>query len=134
MNKVFIDTNILIYTLDESSEFHKRADTLLRDASLNLLTCTKNISEYFAVCSKLKVDKKKCFGFYQDIKNNIEILYPTPGSLERFEHLLEKYDPKGNQVFDMEMVSIMLENSLEDIATINKKDFEHISEIRLFDF
>jgi len=101
---------------------------------LNLQTTTKNISEYFAVCSKLKLDKEKYFGFYQDIKNNIEMLYPTPDSLAHFESLLVKYEPKGNQVFDMEMVSVMLANNIMGIATINKKDFEHISEIRLFDF
>ena len=120
--------------LDESSEFHARCNTLLKDGSLTLLTSTKNISEYFAVCSKLKVEKEKYFGFYGDIKYNIETLYPTPESLAYFESLLAKYAPKGNQVFDMEMASIMMANGIKDIATINKKDFEHISEIRLFDF
>lgn len=94
---------------------------------------TKNISEFFAVCSKLKLDFDKTFGFYADIKEYFTILKPDDLSLSKFEILLKKYQPKGNRVYDIEIVSIMLANNLKRIITANIIDFIDISEVELIE-
>lgn len=41
MNKVLLDTNILIYALDQTSGFYLRAAALLQDENVRLFTTTK---------------------------------------------------------------------------------------------
>jgi len=45
--------------------------------------------------------------------------------------LLKKYKPHGLKIHDYEIISIALSNKIKNIATINKKDFERIEEIKL---
>jgi hypothetical protein len=97
-----------------------------------LFTTTKNISEYFAVCSKLGIDPAKVFGFYNDLQQNLSFLYPSQTSLQHFEGLLRKYQPRGNRVFDVKIVSIMLASSIRMIATFNVDDFKNITEVQLY--
>jgi predicted nucleic acid-binding protein len=131
MNKVVLDTNVLIYALDESSIFHLRASEILQDENNLLFTTSKNISEYFAVCSKLGVDSNKFLGFYEDLTHNLTFLFPNEYSLQHFEMLLQKYKPKGNRVYDVEIFSIMLANNIKYVATFNVEDFKNISEVEI---
>ena len=133
MIDILIDTNVLIYAFDETSAFFIQATGLMKDEEMNLFITTKNISEFFAVCSKLKLDFSKTLGFYQDLKENVSILKPNNQSLMHFEKLIQKYQPKGNQVYDIEIVSMMLANGLKTIATANIGDFKNINEIELIE-
>lgn len=58
-NKVGVDTNIFIYTLDSSSPHHEMCDNFLKDIENELYTTSKNISEYMAVCTKIGVERDK---------------------------------------------------------------------------
>lgn len=133
MNRIGVDTNIFIYTLDSSSPYHKKCDCFLKDPDIEHFTTTKNISEYVAVCTKMGVNRNKMNGFYNEIKKNVNILFPTKKSLENFENLNEKYKPKGNRVFDLEIASILITNNVNIIATVNIDDFKNIREINLVD-
>lgn len=133
MNKIGVDTNIFIYTLDKSSPHHLMCDSFLKDTSNNLFTTAKNISEYFAVCTKLGIEKEKMKGFYNEIKNNLIILYPNIESLKLLEYFIDKYQPKGNRVYDVEIVSVLISNNVSKIATVNMDDFKNISEIELIE-
>ncbi len=133
MIDVLLDTNVLVYAFDKTSEFHKQSAEQFRNEENNLFITTKNISEFFAVCSKLKLDFDKTFGFYADIKEYFTILKPDDLSLSKFEILLKKYHPKGNRVYDFEIVSIMLANNLKKIATANIADFINVTEVELIE-
>ena len=126
---VILDTNVLIYALDATSPFHADAMALLHDPSLNFFLASKNVSEYFAVCSKVGIDFAKAFGFYRQICQNALVLFPDSTSLAVFEKLLQKYQPKGNRVFDIEIVSVAVANHIPEVATVNVKDFSGVSEI-----
>ena len=94
---------------------------------------TKNISEYFAVLTKLEVDNDLIWQYYNDIKKNVEILFPALGSLQIFENLYNKYLPKGNLIYDLEVVSIMLHYEIPFIGSFNIRDFQNIDEIELYE-
>ena len=47
--------------------------------------------------------------------------------------LIQKYLPKGNQVYDIEIASMMLANDIKRIATVNTKDFINVTEIEIVD-
>jgi len=70
-------------------------------------------------------------GMYNEIKDNVTILYPNDETLKTFEQLNEKYQPKGNRVYDVEIVSVLKTNDENKIATVNVDDFKNISEIEL---
>ncbi len=131
MSKVIVDTNVLIYGLDPHSGFHTSSVELLRDISNTLFIPTKVVSEYFAVCSKLGIDDSIIWNFYEEIKQYTTILFPDQNSLIHFEILVKKYKPRGNRVFDIEIVSVALANNLTHVATANISDFQRISEIQL---
>ncbi len=131
MNNVFVDTNIFIYSLDCDSIYNTRARKILESQEFNLFTSSKNISELFAVGTKYKFDSEVLDKFYYEIKRNINILFPIFHSLSIFELLIQKYKPIGNSVFDMELISVMLMNKINHIATFNNKDFENIQEVSI---
>jgi predicted nucleic acid-binding protein len=106
MNKILIDTNILIYAYDSQSAFHQRAVAILSKSENELYVTTKNIAEFFAVLTKLSEPYQKISEFYESIKSNSILLYPDHNSLVIFENLVRKYQPVGNRVFDIEIVSI----------------------------
>ncbi len=132
MNKILIDTNIFVYALNADSDHNLKCIKILEKES-NLFTTHKNISEFFAVCSKLKIQPKEVWDFYLSLKTNISIIYPDGDSLQYFETLYKKYNPVGNRVFDLEIVSVMLAHEIVNLATVNTKDFIEISEIQLIE-
>jgi predicted nucleic acid-binding protein len=132
MTKLVLDTNILIYALDVSSAFYGPASELLRSEQNKLFITAKSISEYFAVCSKLRIEPDVVFGFYEDLKRNGTILFPNQDSLTRLEALVRTYQPKGNRVYDVEIVSIMLSYDMQVLATFNVDDFKAIREVEIF--
>lgn len=129
MNKILVDTNIFIYALNKDSKYYKKSAQFLIDTNNLLFTTSKNISEFFAVTSKLKVDYSLAYQFYIDIKENTTILFPNDSSLALFDMFIEKYKPIGNQVYDLEIASIMISNHIYRIATYNTKDFESVNEV-----
>lgn len=133
MINLLVDTNILIYGFDKNSVYHQQAKSILLDPSYALFITTKNISEFFAVTSKLKIDLQLCLKYHEDIKINTTILFSTETSFNYFEKLIQKYQPTGNQVYDIEIVSVMLDNNIRHIATLNKKDFINITEVQMIE-
>ena len=127
--KIIVDTNILIYAYDANSLFHQKAVAFLSDSSWDFYVATKNITEFFAVLSKQGEPFPKVFEFYQSISQNAVLLFPDQNSLTVFENLLQKYQPKGNRIFDLEIVSVAMANSVAEIVTVNIKDFTGMSEI-----
>ena len=132
MIDLLIDTNVWIYAMDKKSIYCQFAQGILLNPNHNLFITSKNISEFFAVTSKKKIDPNSCLISFYEIKTVTKILFPTLESLSIFEKLIQQYQPKGNQVFDIEIVSIMLDNGINHIATFNQKDFINISEIQIF--
>ncbi len=119
MSKILLDTNALIYALDRSSSFHENAKNLLEQENCEFYITTKNISEYFAVCTKLNFNKQNIWGFYHELTENCQLLTPTASSIKIFEQLLQKYEPTGNRIYDVEIASVMLDNNINKLATAN---------------
>ena len=131
MSSIIVDTNVLIYGLDQGSAYHQSASQILSNPSNQLYIPSKVISEYFAVCSKLNISFNNTWSFYHQFKKNSTFLYPDVNSLQEFETLLQKYQPKGNRIFDLEIISVTLANQISTIATANIGDFQSISEITI---
>ena len=134
MNDVLLDTNILLYAIDEESKYFKSVQRLLSTDTINFFTTSKNISEFLSVITRIpnsSISVEKALFIINDFQNSFRILYPTEESNVIFIDLLKKYTPHGLKIHDYEIVSIALSNKIKSIATINKKDFERIEEIKL---
>ena len=71
--------------------------------------------------------------YLEEFTDIATVLFPNNKSIDIFKSLCKKYKPHRNQVFDMEIVSILLANGLNVIATFNHKDFKHITEIQILE-
>jgi predicted nucleic acid-binding protein len=131
MNKLLLDTNVFIYDIDKSSKYHESANAILNSDN-SLYTTSKVISEYFAVLTKLDIKFETIWSYFLDIKRNVSVLYPNKKSLLVFENLMQKYQPTGNRIYDIEIASVMIESQIPLISTFNVKDFNNIEEIEIY--
>ena len=134
MSKVLVDTNILIYGIDEDSAFFKRARKILEQENYQLVTTSKNLIEFLAVITKssgYNLDNKTALEIIEEIIQGIEIVYPTQESMAIFLDLMNRYQPKGLKVHDFEIISIGLAHGVHEVATFNTKDFKTVKEITL---
>ncbi len=128
--KVLLDTNILIYAIDQNSKYYKISINILKNMRYELFVSTKNIAELLSVTSKMGIDKNIILEYIDETVLDIsKVLYPNEFSFKEFIQIISEYNIKGNKVYDMEIVSIMLANKIDTIATFNRKDFENIKNI-----
>jgi predicted nucleic acid-binding protein len=125
-----IDTNILVYSFNKKSVFFDYCRDIINNNPDRIYLASKSISEFVCVMSKI--------GLNEIIENELEkisskfhVIYPDSISIQLFNGLVSKYKPKGNQAYDFEIVSVMLANGLNRIATINVDDFKIIEEIEI---
>jgi len=134
MSKVLVDTNILVYGVDEDSAFFKRARKILEQKKNQLVTTSKNLIEFLAVTTKssgYNLKNDTALEIVEEIIQGVEIVYPTQESMAIFLNLMNLYQPKGLKVHDFEIISIGLANGVREIATFNTKDFKSVKEISL---
>ncbi len=63
------------------------------------------------------------------ISSNINIIYSTPNVLIKSFELVKKYKIKKQNIFDINLVALMISNKINTIITLNTKDFDKIEEI-----
>lgn len=135
MNKVLVDTNILVYSIDEDSQFYNQSRELILNPDIELFTTSKNISEFLSVVTRIpnnSISIEEALKSVDAFTSMIKLLYPNEESFLEFEELLLKYKPTGIKIHDFEIVSIAIVNDINTIATLNKKDFEIIKEINTY--
>lgn len=134
MSKVLVDTNILVYGIDEDSAFYKRSRKILEQETYQLVTTSKNLIEFLAVITKssgYNLNNDTALEIVEEIIQGIEILYPTQESMDIFLDLMNRYQPIGLKVHDFEIISIGLANGVDEVATFITKDFRSVKEISL---
>lgn len=118
MSKILVDTNILVYGIDEDSTFFKRARKILEQERNQLVTTSKNLVEFLTVITKssgYNLNNDTALDIVEEIIKGIEIVYPTQESLAIFLDLMNRYQPKGLKVHDFEIISIGLANGLHEV-------------------
>lgn len=136
MSKLLVDTNILVYGIDEDSQFFNQSRQILDHSESQLVTTSKNLIEFLAVVTRSSgydLETKIALEILEEIIQKFEIVYPSQDSLAIFLELTERYQTKGLKVHDFEIISIGLAAGVQDVATFNIKDFDTVKEISLFD-
>lgn len=134
MSKVLVDTNILVYSVDQDSIFFEQFRALLESPDFELTTTSKNIVELLVVLTKstgYDLDNQLALEVLDGIKRNIRVIYPDQKSLDILSNLIKLYSPKGLRIHDMEIIAISLAHNINLVATFNIKDFRQVNEIEL---
>jgi len=135
MNNILVDTNVLIYAIDEDSKYFERSYSFISQTGLNLYTTSKNLSELLSVITRSPTHGlpiMEALSVVDDFFNFLSILYPTQKSYELFLDLLKKHQVEGLQIHDFEIASIGLSNGINRIATFNEKDFKAIEALEVY--
>lgn len=136
MSKLLLDTNVLIYSIDEGSKYFKQANKIFTK-QLELYTTSKNLSEFLSVVTRIPknpMSLKDALLVVKDFSDALTVIYPDENSFKIFIDLLKQYQPVGLHIHDYEIISIALSNKIQTIATFNEKDFEKVNDIELYTF
>jgi len=137
MNSVFLDTNVLIYSIDEDSKYFSASQKLIYNKNLKLYTSSKNISEMLAVLTRhphKKISIKKAVNVIKGILTHVDLLFPDEKSCILFFEVLLQYKPSGLKIHDFEIISIAKANGVDSIATFNVKDFKNVEGLNFYPF
>lgn len=133
--KCLIDTNILVYSLDNKSPFHKVSAQILKEciegtrfgviAQQNIVECTNVL---------FRESEKKREEILSDLQIvvssfNLQIVYPFQTTLLTFLNLIRRLKQRKKEFFDVFLAATMLDNGIKNIITANEKDFAGIKEI-----
>ncbi|WP_089937868.1 type II toxin-antitoxin system VapC family toxin [Candidatus Entotheonella palauensis] len=138
-NLAVIDTNVLVYAADESSEFHEASRTLRDREDIALAVTPQILMEFYAIITDSRRVTSPRSG--EEARAEIEkysnashimTLHPTQDVLARVITLLETYPQVTRQsIFDLFIVATMLGNGVNLIYTFNDQDFTLFTEIEV---
>ena len=63
--------------------------------------------------------------------SNIKIIYSSPFGFLKTLELAGKYKIKRQEIFDTNLVALMIQNKIDTIITANEKHFKNIKEINV---
>lgn len=135
-DNIIIDTNILIYSKIKANPFYQSAFNKLYDMfEENQLYITRQIiREYLNVMTKpdnLKYFINK-YDLIQDIEyfqENFIVLDEKDLTTRNLLNLVNKFEIKGRQIHDANIVASMIANNIKNIFTHNVKDFERYNSL-----
>jgi predicted nucleic acid-binding protein len=128
-----LDTGILLRLVDKKDAFHAlvedAVDTLIIRRE-ELLITTQNVAELWNVATRpianngLALSPVAIAKLYEDTIEPMCELLPEPDTLaDRFKRLLLQYGAIGKQVHDARLVAMMLVWQVENLLTLNDRDF-----------
>lgn len=132
MSRILLDTNVLVYAVDKSSKYHYWSKKFFSDDRYDCFTTSKNLSEFLVTTTRGEEPFLSVEDAVSDVKNFraiCSILYPDSISTDLYLELCSQYQVKGLVIHDFEIASIGLSNQVNEIATVNKKDFSKIVDL-----
>lgn len=134
-----VDSNVLVYAADKRSPYHSKAKAL-RDKAVRGETaaCVSStvLTEFYAVVTDTKrvanpLSPSQALREIEAYRMMLPVLYPTAIAMDKLKDLIEKYQVKGQDIFDAFIVATMLEHGVDKIYTANRKHFEQFEEIQV---
>ena len=129
---IILDTNILVYRTDETSNFHKNVKTFINNNISNLIIPLQVIFEFSAVLSKKGVRLNDIDMRIKKLRDDFEIVNLQVKDINIFFNLLDKYNLRGNRIYDAVIVATAIANEITKIATFDE-DFKKYTEIEIID-
>lgn len=136
-DKIFIDTNILIYAAIVSSPFYEAARLklqFLQDAQHELWISRQVIREYLTNISKLspaasKVVSSVHLSDFRGLMEDFSIADENEQVTRNLFYLLSQMPCGGKQVHDANIVATMMACDIKSLLTHNVSDFTRFSSL-----
>jgi predicted nucleic acid-binding protein len=140
--RVFVDTNILIYSTFEDFEPEKHIqciDTLNKRLKAGTILCVSSqiLREYFAISTNKNIFKKplsykQATAKMKEFLSQFTLVHEKESTIHVLIALIGKYAISRQKIHDMNIVATMIDNNISHLLTYNVKDFRQINEIQLF--
>lgn len=137
MNKIGIDTNILIYALDKESDFYQLALFFLNSLQGLGVVCWQNLTEFYAIVTDSRRIRNNLTPqiAIREIetlinKYSLTVIGPNIKTKEIGFRLLRTKDVSGQLVHDVFLAATLLSNGINTLITENTKDFLHIQSLK----
>jgi len=137
---IFLDTNILVYAVEEDNPLHEKAAALINRVNAGaLLICLSPqiIGELYSTITNPRKIVKTCRPDEAvDIARSIwEMdtvlkIFPKRETVELTLDLVRRYQLKSLDFFDAQIAATMLDNGVTTIYTVNEQDFAVFEEIK----
>jgi len=138
MNKILIDTNVLIYAHDSTSPFFDKSFKYIENTIITNKACLsiQNYLEAYRIWTqkiKKPISASEAWLSIDYYRNhpNVTTLYPTLHSFDYCKKLTYTQNILGVNIFDVQLIATMLEYEVHTVATVNTKDFEEFKEIKV---
>lgn len=134
-----VDTNLLVYstvTANPWFEDARRWLTALQGQKIALCVTTQILREYLVVLTRgnifeINFTVEQAIGELEALLPSLVVLGETPDSAVRLRELMRRYQVRGKQIHDANIVATMLTYDITRLATFNRADFERFKEISL---
>lgn len=135
-----LDTNILVYAVNEDSEFHKTASEIhskVLDGSIQACISLQNLIEFYSIITSNRVQNplpaKIAFDEIDKYiaDQRIKKIQFNGDALVALRELAIKYNVTAQNIYDLKIVATMLVNNIGKIITANERDFKKFSEIKI---
>ncbi len=135
-SEVFVDTNILLAATDTSRGDHQNARAFLQAGGVHLVTSGQVLREYLVVATR-PLDRNgfgmspedACLNVRQFLARITFLGEPTDAST--LIELVQDNQLRGKVIHDANIVATMRAHGIDDLATLNGKDFAKFSNIRI---
>ena len=132
---MLVDTNILIYAINEDSPKNKKAQEFLRENIGNLEIAHQNVLEAIRVLTHVKYSQpmklEDALEAVQDASEACEIISPDQSTYYLMLDFIKENKLSGNRIFDGYLAATALSNGVEEIATDNIRDFKKFKGLKV---
>jgi predicted nucleic acid-binding protein len=134
-----IDTNVLIYSTVSGNPWYRQARqwlSTLQDTGMRLCVTTQILREYLVVLTRETVFEKS-FGIDQALAQvgailpALTVLDEPIAAADLLRELVHRYQIRGKQIHDANIVAVMLTHGIHRLVTYNRADFVRFDEISL---
>lgn len=137
--RVLLDTNILVYAMDGASTFHAQSRAMLEQAyavDARLCIAPQCLAEFFSLVTNPK--RVALAKSPADALAAVEAIASLPGLevlpvpidvVSRWVDLCRQHPVKGAEIYDLQIIAVMLANGIRRICTYNTTDFARFADI-----
>lgn len=134
-----VDTNLLVYSTVSGNpwfEESRRWLTALQEQEIILCVTTQILREYLVVLTRGNIFEatftvEEALGELEALLPSFVIFEETEKSAVRLRDLVRRYQVRGKQIHDANIIATMLTNHVTRFVTYNRADFERFQEISL---
>ena len=137
VRRLFVDTNILIFSTNELSEWHLPAEKVLHEArqlGIDLTISSQILREYLAAATRINITGNglplpKILENVHVFRSEFTVIEDSPFVLDTLVDILKKIAVAGKQVHDANIVAAMQVHEVHHLLTHNTADFERFSNL-----